>query len=173
MLQPELGIKVSELRKQKNMTQEELAARCNLNVRSIQRIEKGEAEPRGYTLNLLSNVLEFNFGEIKKMTEKEKKLWLVFLHLSNLKPIVIIPFLIWVFKKESIPELDKHAKDVINFQISMCIYLFSSAILAIILIGILFLIVLGIFITVISILNAIKVFQDKPYYYPFTLKFIS
>ncbi|MCS5489833.1 helix-turn-helix domain-containing protein [Algoriphagus limi] len=46
MKQPELGKKISELRKAKGMTQEELVEKCNLNVRTIQRIEAGEVTPR-------------------------------------------------------------------------------------------------------------------------------
>ena len=41
MKQPEIGKKIAELRKQKGLTQEELAFQSNLNVRSIQRMEAG------------------------------------------------------------------------------------------------------------------------------------
>ncbi len=55
MRQPEIGRKITDLRKQQGLTQEELAYRCRLNVRSIQRIETGEVTPRLSTLKLLSN----------------------------------------------------------------------------------------------------------------------
>ena len=42
MNQPELGRKIVELRKAKGLTQEELVEICNLNVRTLQRIESGE-----------------------------------------------------------------------------------------------------------------------------------
>ena len=45
----ELGIKIQELRKQKGMTQEDLADKTGLSVRTIQRIESGEVDPRSYT----------------------------------------------------------------------------------------------------------------------------
>ncbi len=57
MKQPELGRKISELRKAKGMTQEELVEKCNLNVRTIQRIEAGEVMPRSYTIKALLEVL--------------------------------------------------------------------------------------------------------------------
>lgn len=38
MKQPELGKRISELRKEKGLTQEELVEKCNINVRTIQRI---------------------------------------------------------------------------------------------------------------------------------------
>ena len=46
MKQPELGKRISEMRKAKGLTQEELVELCNLNVRTIQRIEAGEVTPR-------------------------------------------------------------------------------------------------------------------------------
>ena len=36
MKQPELGLKIAELRKKKGWTQEELVIKCNLNVRTLQ-----------------------------------------------------------------------------------------------------------------------------------------
>ncbi len=57
MKQPELGRKLLELRKQKGFTQEELVEQCNINVRTIQRIEAGEVMPRSFTLRTILNVL--------------------------------------------------------------------------------------------------------------------
>jgi len=39
MNQPYLGLKVSELRQQKGLTQEQLAEKCEVSTRTIQRIE--------------------------------------------------------------------------------------------------------------------------------------
>lgn len=50
MKQQELGTKLAELRKAKGLTQEDLVAKCNINVRTLQRIEAGEVIPRSYTL---------------------------------------------------------------------------------------------------------------------------
>ena len=54
MKQPELGKKISELRKEKGLTQEELVDKCNISVRTLQRIESGEVTPRSYTLKTIS-----------------------------------------------------------------------------------------------------------------------
>lgn len=64
MKQPELGQKILELRKQKGYTQEELVEQCNINVRTIQRIEAGDVSPRSYTLKAILDVLDFNYEEI-------------------------------------------------------------------------------------------------------------
>jgi transcriptional regulator with XRE-family HTH domain len=58
MKQPSLGNKIAELRKAKGLTQEELVQRCNLNVRTLQRIEAGEVQPRPHTVKTLFEALE-------------------------------------------------------------------------------------------------------------------
>lgn len=57
MRQPQLGQKIFELRKLKGLTQEELVEQCNINVRTIQRIEAGEVSPRSYTIKTILEVL--------------------------------------------------------------------------------------------------------------------
>ncbi len=52
---------VKEKRIEHGYTQTELAESTKLSLRSIQRIEKGEVWPRPYTLNILSEVLDFSF----------------------------------------------------------------------------------------------------------------
>ena len=60
MKQPDLGKKIVELRKAKGLTQEELVSLCNLNVRTLQRIESGEVSPRSYTVKTIFNALDFD-----------------------------------------------------------------------------------------------------------------
>jgi transcriptional regulator with XRE-family HTH domain len=66
MKQPELGKRISELRKEKGLTQEELVEQCNINVRTIQRIEAGEVNPRSYTIKTILNVLGADYFEDKQ-----------------------------------------------------------------------------------------------------------
>lgn len=63
MTQPELGKKIAELRKAKGFTQEELVEKCNLSVRTLQRIESGEVAPRTYTIRLIFTALDFDIHE--------------------------------------------------------------------------------------------------------------
>jgi len=63
MNQPELGIMIAQLRVQNSMTQKELANLCNVDIRTIQRIETGEVAPRMHTLKLLSTALGFDLSQ--------------------------------------------------------------------------------------------------------------
>jgi transcriptional regulator with XRE-family HTH domain len=60
MKQPDLGKKIASIRKEKGLTQEELVERCNINVRTIQRIESGEVAPRPITLRLILEALDYD-----------------------------------------------------------------------------------------------------------------
>lgn len=64
MKQPKLGQKIQALRKQKGLTQEELVEKCNINVRTIQRIEAGEVTPRPYTIKTILGALGYDLETI-------------------------------------------------------------------------------------------------------------
>ena len=57
MQQPELGRRLSALRKERNLTQEELVDKSHVSVRTIQRIEAGEVLPRMLTVKILLEAL--------------------------------------------------------------------------------------------------------------------
>ena len=87
--QPELGKKVLDLRKAKGITQEELVEKCNLSVRTLQRIESGEVTPRPITVKLIFEALGESFdkamgnkGLIQKWLEQ---FYISFIDLFNLK----------------------------------------------------------------------------------------
>jgi transcriptional regulator with XRE-family HTH domain len=57
MQQPELGRRLTALRKERNLTQEELVEKSHVSVRTIQRIEAGEVLPRMITIKILLEAL--------------------------------------------------------------------------------------------------------------------
>jgi len=183
MQQPELGNKLNELRKGQGWSQEDLALEANINVRSIQRIEAGEVQPRLSTLKTLSDLLEFDFLEKES---QEGNLWLMLMHLSSLFPLVIIPLVIWVWKRNDDSRISNHGPVVINFQLSLVIYLFSGAILSfgimmvggvtssiITVLGLILMPVFGIWICFITLINTIKAAVGQDHHYPLTLKLIK
>lgn len=58
-----LGNKVVSARKSKGLTQEQLAERATLTVRTIQRIESDDSIPRDYTLKAIASALNMPFEE--------------------------------------------------------------------------------------------------------------
>jgi transcriptional regulator with XRE-family HTH domain len=73
MKQPELGKKISELRKDKGLTQEELVDKCNISVRTLQRIESGEVTPRSYTVKTILAALEYDLDKISDLEDKTSR----------------------------------------------------------------------------------------------------
>ena len=125
-----LGLRLKELRKQKGMSQELLAEKSGLSLRTIQRIENGETNPTGESLKRLSNALNVNPDELIDWSIKEDKRYLTFLNLSALTflffPLlgILIPFILWTSRKGKIKNINKLGKDLINFEITWTLLLF-------------------------------------------------
>lgn len=93
MKQPLLGKKIIELRKQKGLTQEDLVEKCNINVRTIQRIEAGETTPRIYTIKIILNALGLDYEKVFEKEYKEGKFDKILRFFpSNLKKVLNVSF---------------------------------------------------------------------------------
>jgi transcriptional regulator with XRE-family HTH domain len=138
MKQHYLAKKIKELRSRKGFSQEELAERSGLSLRTIQRIENGETFPRGDTLNKLTAALNVSPDELLDWQVIEDKSVLFMLNLSQLGILVfpllgiIIPMAIWTMRKDTIKGVYELGKSIINFQITwiiLVILLFLSGFL--------------------------------------------
>jgi len=67
-----LGKIIHEARKQKGISQEELAVLAKVNLRTIQRIENDQNEPRATTINLICEVLHLEQGALKSQVEQNE-----------------------------------------------------------------------------------------------------
>lgn len=93
MNQPDLGKKISELRLKMGLTQSELAEKCNVSLRTIQRIEAAEVTPRSYTVKTIFTHLDYPVysaaGKIEDYIPDDEPWYLKFynliLDLFNLK----------------------------------------------------------------------------------------
>ncbi len=192
-----IGNYIKDKRLQKGMTQEELAEKCDITVRTVQRIESGEVDPRSYTLQAIASALEIEFQELVNVDasstaedrSRNESFWLAILHFSGILILIIPTVFIWALKKDKIPNIRSHAIDVINFQISMMIYLIIAAFLCLVPVtitfsktveipiflaaGILILTMLGIYSSTLIIINTSKAVNDQPYRYPFSIKFLK
>ncbi|WP_240032218.1 helix-turn-helix domain-containing protein [Psychroflexus aestuariivivens] len=128
----ELGTKLKEARTRKGFSQEDLAERSQVNLRTIQRIENNQNEPRGKTLNLLCHVLEINTEDLLDYGKHEDRQFIVFFHLSVLTFLVIplgniiLPLILWLTKKDKIIDLKNVGAALLNFQINWSILSFIS-----------------------------------------------
>jgi len=118
-----IGIKISKIRKQKGLTQEELSDLSKINLRTLQRIEKDETEPRGNTLKNLCHILEINIEDILDYGKSEDLKFIKYFHLSVLTFIIIplgniiLPMILWLTKRDKVLGLNEQGTDLLNFQI--------------------------------------------------------
>lgn len=126
----ELANRIKNLRIRKGISQEQLAEFSGLSLRTVQRIENGETEPRGDSLKRLAKAFEVSPDEILDWDVYEDKGLLIGLNLSALSFIVfpllgiLVPLIVWVSKKDKIRNINNIAKDVLNFQITWAIVFF-------------------------------------------------
>ena len=111
---------------------------------------------------------------------REDNQLIVITHLSQLVTFVlgfgslIIPLVLWATQKDRIYKMDEHGKEIVNFQLSILIYVIISIPLILVFgLGILFLILIGILSFVVPIINAIKASNGEIPKYPLSLNFIS
>jgi uncharacterized Tic20 family protein len=193
MNQPDLGLKIAELRQQMGLTQEKLAEYCEVSTRTIQRIEAGEVEPRAFTRNSLSNILEFDFG---KENTNNASLWLALLHMSSAVCFVFIPLLLWSWKKDQSYKIDRQGRDVLNFQLTIMLLLLGLVLVLIVIpsallmaegldrdagtLGNIFtllpplpILFLAIFTSYQAVLNTVRALSEKQIYYSLSIPFVK
>nr|WP_299382719.1 helix-turn-helix transcriptional regulator [Allomuricauda sp.] len=96
MKQPELGLRISELRKQKGYTQEELVERCNINVRTLQRIESGDVTPRSYTIKTILSALDYDYESLQDSEAAQGSSNIGPVHPKEAKSIHFLLTMAWV-----------------------------------------------------------------------------
>ena len=127
-----IGAKLKETRKRKGLSQEELAEEAKVNLRTIQRIESCESEPRGKTLHLICTALGVQAEEILDYGRQEDSAYLAMVHASVLVflliPLgnIILPLILWTNKKDRILGLQALGANLLNYQILWSILAYSA-----------------------------------------------
>lgn len=110
----------------------------------------------------------------------DRNTYVMWLHLSALLNMMfpflgtVVKIVMWNSKKEEKDEfLNNHAKEAINFEISMIIYSIVALVLCVVLIGLLLLPVLAIYSLVVIIVSAVKGSEGKEYRYPMIIRFVK
>ncbi len=105
-------------------------------------------------------------------TADEKTLAILCHVLTVIFPI-LAPLIIYILKAKDSEFVSHHAKESLNFQITLIICYIISGILILLLIGILMLIVLSLINLILVIVAAVRASEGKLYRYPFCIRFIK
>jgi uncharacterized Tic20 family protein/DNA-binding XRE family transcriptional regulator len=176
-------------RKLLGLSQDKLAEKAGINIRTLQRIEKNEVKPQPYTLGCLADSLGVRIEDLTvpmpiSLTDEKSPRELSILHFSALAGCVIplgnilAPLFLWLFKKQVSDTWNNHAQKVINFQISWLIYLFAILILYFTIEQFAFFVFLFPVITMINIIllpvySGILVIKNRQPFYPLTINFLK
>ena len=111
--------------------------------------------------------------------EEQTRLWAMLLHFSQFAGYVVplaglvVPIILWQWKKNELPGIDAHGKIVMNWIISALIYGFGCFLLVFLAIGIPLLIVLGILAIAFPIVGGIKANNGEVWKYPLSIQFFK
>lgn len=120
----QLGNKILDIRKRKGLSQEELSERAGISLRTLQRIEKNESEPRGYTLQSICQAMGVDVEEVYDYGKEPDKSVLLLMHLSVLSYLlmplgnIIFPLIIWITQKRKVLYVYEQGISLLNFQIT-------------------------------------------------------
>lgn len=118
--------------------------------------------------------MEFKEGELIPAGgySSEERNWAMCCHLAVLgqfffPPLIVVPFLIWWLKGESLPLVRQQGKEVLNLQITLCIAgLVAAALVPLLGLGILLAGLLALYAGVTGVIGAVNVREGRPYNYP-------
>ena len=118
--------------------------------------------------------------QVSPQASKEEQNWAMIAHLSALSGFIIPfgnvigPLVVWLMKKDTMPLVDQHGKEALNFQITVSIAVLVCLPLMLILIGIPLLFIVGIGALVLTIMAGINVANGQlDYKYPFALRLLK
>lgn len=173
--------KLALYRRKKGMTQENLAELSGVTTRTIQRIEKGSVVPHIQTLKILADCLEIDpellmdepegTANTASITPLFHLLALIGLSLPVLN--ILLPFLLWLLKREENQEYNHQGKQVLNFQLSMSMLLFPAIALMVFYfpLGFPLTVLIYVFMVIMTLLNLYRSIKLQPVKYPFSYVF--
>ena len=103
----------------------------------------------------------------------DEKTLAILSHILAIVSSFIAPLIIYLIKKDESPYVAEHAKESLNFQITMCILWIISGILIIVLIGLLLIWILYFVNLILVIIATIKASENKMYRYPINFRLIK
>ena len=108
------------------------------------------------------------------VSNSNDRLWIVLSHLSALLGVgIVLPLIIYLVKKDESRAVAYHAKEALNFHISVYIYIIACIPLMFVLIGVPLLFVIVISSFILAIVAAVRGADGVEYRYPLTMRFVS
>ncbi|MEA2022717.1 MAG: DUF4870 domain-containing protein [Actinomycetota bacterium] len=115
-----------------------------------------------------------DYPAVPEPVPSESRGWATAAHLIPLIGFgFLAPLIIWMMKREEDPFVEYHAREALNFQITLIIYVLASIALMFVLIGFITIIVVLIFALVVMVIAGIKASNGEFYRYPLIFRFVT
>lgn len=130
-------------------------------------------------MNDITPAEQQNVQQTEPVANKNENMWAAVCHISTFAGYyfpfanIIAPLVIWLVKKDECPFVRDQGKEAVNFQISITLYCIVCIPLVFICVGILLLIVIGIFDFICTIIATINASDGVKYRYPLCIRFIQ
>lgn len=105
-------------------------------------------------------------------TQDEKNIALL-CHIGTFFGGIIVPLVVWLLKNDQSEFVAHHAKESMNFQISVLLYIVISTVFMIVVIGFFMILAIGLVAIIMIILAAISASSGNYYRYPMTIRFLK
>lgn len=103
---------------------------------------------------------------------QEDKIIAALIYIISFFTAFIGPLIIWLLKKNSSSFVDFHGREYLNLFISYTVYTIIATILVIIFVGGILLAVIGVALTVLTIIGAVKAFLGEKYRFPLIFRLL-
>ncbi|OIN56981.1 DUF4870 domain-containing protein [Arsenicibacter rosenii] len=113
------------------------------------------------------------------LSPQDERTWAMLAHLLALTGLmipfgsIIAPLVVWQVYKDRSAYVTYHAKESLNFHITIALAVVACIILMIILVGLFLIWVVGVAALVLTVVAGIKANNGEYYRYPLTIRFIS
>jgi uncharacterized Tic20 family protein len=106
------------------------------------------------------------------VTESERLL-AILSHVLTLVAWFFAPLVIYLVKKDESPYVRAHAKESLNFQLTLIVAYIVAALVVFFIVGIFLFLLVGLIQVVLVLVATIRAADNQLYRYPFTIRFIQ
>ncbi|MFZ3578235.1 DUF4870 domain-containing protein [Virgibacillus sp. DJP39] len=107
------------------------------------------------------------------MSTNDERLFGMLIYLVSFPFPILGPLIIWMLKRDDSEFIDYHGKEYFNFFISYTVYAVISAVLILVLIGIILIWVVGIMAFVFTLIALFKAYSGERYKFPLIFRIIK
>ena len=113
------------------------------------------------------------YGPVVPLSPSDERLWATLAHVGQILFSFLPPLIIWLVFRDRSRFVDQHAKEALNFAITVVIAYIVGGILTLIVVGAFIALAAWVLTIVFGIMGAVAANKGQPYRYPISIRFIK